>query len=135
MKRWILDTNIVSLLVRGNAVVLRNVTSKPMISQCISAVTAGELSYGLARRPEATQLRRAVEEFLLRVDVLPWDALVANRYGDLRANMEAKGKSLSALDMQIAAHAVERELTLVTNDQAFDHVPGLQLEDWLKNPA
>ena len=101
-----------------------------MHSVCISAITAGELAFGLARRPQATALKRTVDEFLRRVDVLPWDAEVAATYGPLRARLQASGTSLAALDTQIAAHALHIQATLVTNDQAFRQVPGLMLEDW-----
>jgi len=38
--------------------------------------------------------------------------------------------SISALDLMIAAHAVEHDMTLVTNDRAFSAIFGLRLEDW-----
>jgi tRNA(fMet)-specific endonuclease VapC len=44
--------------------------------------------------------------------------------------MEQSGKSLQPLDMLIAAHALEAGATLVTNDRAFRHVPGLEIDDW-----
>ena len=44
--------------------------------------------------------------------------------------MERGGKSLAPLDMLIAAHALEAGATLVSNDRAFRHVPGLTVEDW-----
>jgi tRNA(fMet)-specific endonuclease VapC len=65
-----LDTNIVSHLIRRHPAVTRRVVAAPMASLCISAITAGELRFGLAKRPGATKLHRAVVEFLRRVDVL-----------------------------------------------------------------
>jgi tRNA(fMet)-specific endonuclease VapC len=38
-----------------------------MHTVCISAITAGELAFGLAKRPQATSLKAAVDEFLRRV--------------------------------------------------------------------
>lgn len=72
-----------------------------------------------------------VREFLLRVDVLPWDHEVTKTYADLRAVCEAKGVTLSPLDMMIAAHAAATNATLVTRDKAFSRVPSpLRIEDW-----
>ena len=72
-------------------------------------------------------------EFLRRVDVLPWDTEVADTYGEVRAELERLGKGLGALDMMIGAHARSLGAVLVTNDQAFRSVPGLDLEDWTQN--
>lgn len=132
MTQTLLDTNTVSHLVRGHPAVALRVVAAPMASLCISAITEGELLYGLARRPDATRLHAVVQQFLLRVDVLPWDRAAARRYGSLRALMERKDQTLPPLDMQIAAHAQSTGAVLVTSDRAFKQVAGLLLEDWTK---
>ncbi len=132
MTQYLLDTNTVSHLVRQHPVVALRVVAVPMASLCISAITEGELVYGLAKRPDATRLHAVVQQFLLRVDVLPWDRAAARRYGALRALMERKGQTLAPLDMQIAAHALSVGAVLVSNDRAFKQVAGLLLEDWSK---
>jgi tRNA(fMet)-specific endonuclease VapC len=125
-----LDTNIVGHLLNLHPAVVRRVTNASMASLCISAITAGELLFGLAKRPDAVRLHRAVEAFLRRVDVLPWGRDAATRYGGVRAALERDGKVLGALDLLIAAHALHAGSVLVTNDRAFRHVPGLEVEDW-----
>ena len=102
-----------------------------MHSVCISAITAGELAFGLAKRPQAMALRQAVSEFLRRVEVMPWDDAVAQTYGTLRAELNKNGRPLAALDLQIAAHALHLKATLVSNDKAFAQVGGLVVEDWV----
>ena len=128
--RYMLDTNVVSHLIKAHPAVVRRVTATPMASLCISAITEGELLFGLAKRPAAKQLHLAVREFLKRVDVLPWDSPVAKHYGAVRADMERQGKLLAPLDMLIGAHALSASAVLVTNDQAFQRVGDLQTEDW-----
>ena len=130
MTRYVLDTNIVSHLVRGHPEALRRVMATPMSDLFISAITEGELLFGLAKRPDAKRLHRAVEELLKRVDVLPWDSKAAARYGRLRATMESKGQILGPLDLLIAGHALSEEAVLVSNDRAFGMVAGLAVEDW-----
>ena len=132
MTLYLLDTNTVSDLVRQHPVVARRVVAAPMASLCISAITEGELLYGLAKRPDATRLQAVVQQFLLRVDVLPWDRAAARHYGMLRALIESKGETLAPLDLQIAAHALSVGAVLVSNDRAFKQVAGLLLEDWSK---
>jgi len=130
--RYLLDTNAVSHLLRGNTEIRKRLISVPVGLICISAVTEGELRYGLARRPEATRLHAAVHELLLRVEALPWDGPAASCYGGLRAELERIGRTLGPLDMMIAAHVIAENGVLVSNDQAFSQVPGLRVEDWMR---
>jgi tRNA(fMet)-specific endonuclease VapC len=129
--RYLLDTNTVSHLIKRHPQAIQRLLAVPMHSLGISAITAGELAFGLAKRPEAVALRAAVHEFLRRVDVLPWDAAVAQTYGQLRAQVQSEGIGLSALDMQIAAHAVHVQAILVSSDQAFGRLTQLKQENWL----
>jgi tRNA(fMet)-specific endonuclease VapC len=129
---YLLDTNTVSHLIKRHPQVTQHLLAVPMHSVCISAITAGELAFGLAKRPEAVALKAAVIEFLRRVEVLPWDAAVAQTYGALRAQMQSKGTPLAALDMQIAAHALHVNATLVTSDRAFLHIDQLLVENWIE---
>jgi tRNA(fMet)-specific endonuclease VapC len=101
-----------------------------MAEVSISTVTEGELRYGAARRPGATRLLKIVEEFLLRVTILPWDSEAAKQYGHLRASLESAGQPMGNLDMMIGAHALALGAVLVTNDQAFTRIKKLKTEDW-----
>ena len=130
MTRYMLDTNTVSHLLRSHPAVAARVVQVPMASLCISAMTEGELLFGLVKRPAAKALHGAVHEFLRRVDTLPWDSAVAANYGSVRARMAEVGKVLAPLDMLIAAHALTEGAVLVTNDQAFRQMGRLKIEDW-----
>lgn len=130
MTRYLLDTNIVIHLLRQHPVVAERVTRTPMAALCLSAITGAELMYGLAKRPEATRLARAVDELLRRVEVLPWSPSAMGSYGRLRATLEARGQPMGALDQLIAAHALDVGAVLVTNAAAFGRVAGLAVEDW-----
>jgi len=130
--RYMLDTNIASLVIRGPSEVLRTrLRAIPLASTCISAITEGELRYGLSRKPEATVLRAAVTAFLQHVQVLAWDSSAAATYGSLRAALETTGTPLANLDTLIAAHALATDCILATHDKAFTRVPGLVVEDWV----
>ncbi|MBJ7262209.1 MAG: type II toxin-antitoxin system VapC family toxin [Burkholderiaceae bacterium] len=130
MKQYMLDTNMVSHLIKAHPDVARHMVAVPMASLCISAITQGELLFGLAKRPEAKRLHIAVREFLRRIDVLPWDSAIAERYGTVRAYMEEQGRILAPLDLLIATHALSVGAVLVTNDRAFGQVNDLHLQDW-----
>jgi tRNA(fMet)-specific endonuclease VapC len=130
MKRYMLDTNTVSYLIRGDPAVVRRVVAAPMAALCISAITEGELLFGVARRPEARRLQTAVQEFLRRVDVLPWDSAISDFYGISRVDLEKQGKTLAPLDLLIASHALGIDAVLVSSDKAFSQLTALSLEDW-----
>lgn len=129
--RYLLDTNTVSYAVQGKFLeVRRRLLALPASLVVLSAVTRAELKHGLARRPEAKQLRETVEGFLRDFETLPWDADAADAYGELRAEQERIGRPLSHEDLMLAAHALATGLTLVTRDHAFSFVKGLKTEDW-----
>jgi tRNA(fMet)-specific endonuclease VapC len=129
--QYLLDTNIASHIIKGNIpAVRRRLLRVPMSQVAISTVTEGELRYGLARRPGATQLQKVVEEFLLRVAILPWDSDSAQQYGHLRASLEGAGQPMGNLDLMVGAHALALGAILVTNDQAFTRIKKLKVEDW-----
>ena len=52
--RYMLDTNTVSHLLKKHPAVARRVVAAPITSLCISAITQGELLFGLANRPDAS---------------------------------------------------------------------------------
>ena len=129
---YMLDTNTVSHIIKRQPQAIGRLLEVPMHSVCISAITAGELAFGLAKRPQAVALQAAVQEFLRRVEVMPWDDAVAQSYGMLRAELNKNGTPLAALDLQIAAHALHLKAILVSNDKAFAQVGLLVVEDWVK---
>lgn len=130
MKRYMLDTNMLSHLVKGHPTVVQHVVAAPATTLCISAITEAEVLFGLAKRPDAKRLHRIVNEVLKHMDILPWDSATAACYGEVRAVMEQQGKVVAALDLLIAAHAISMNTILVTNDQVFRQVDQLVIEDW-----
>ena len=128
---YLLDTNIVSYLIKAKPPELvARFSGAAADTVAISAITAAELRFWIFRRPGQSRIRIHVEDFLLRVPTLPWDASAAAAHGQLKTHLFEIGRPLSELDMQIAAHALALNCTLVTHDAAFRHVPELRIEDW-----
>ena len=124
-----LDTNIVSHLVRQHPEVVNRYSQITPEKMCISSVTEAELLYGGAKQ-QNNKLHETIMEFLKTITVCAWDSEAAAIYGELRAAMEKKGKVMGDLDQLIAAHAISRGTTIVTNDHAFGMVQDLTVEDW-----
>ncbi len=131
--RYLLDTNTVSYVIKGNFPEVREWLSKiPPREVGISVVTEAELRFGVARMPQAARLGIVVEEFLLRVEIMVWNSAAARQYGDLRAALEKQGEPMGNLDLMIAAQALALGIILVSNDQIFRRIKGLKIEDWTK---
>lgn len=131
--RYLLDTNIASYVIKGNVPRVRERLVKvPMSEVGISVITEAELRSGVAKKPEAARLGVAVEEFLLRVEILPWDSDAAKSYAKLRSEIERVDEPMGNLDMMIAAHALAAQAVLVTRDRVFHRVKQLRIEDWTK---
>ncbi len=133
---YLLDTNMASYVIKGNVPRVRERLLKMAMAEVgISVITEAELRFGVARKPEAVRLKTAVEEFLLRVEVLPWDSEAAEHYALIRAALERTGEPMGNLDMMIAAQAPAAQavlVMLVTHDRVFRRVKGLKVEDWSK---
>lgn len=130
--RYLLDTNIISDLVRnpaGRALDgLRRVGDADV---CTSVIVACELRYGCARKGSPTLTAR-VEAVLATIPVLAMEVPADTCYGAIRAELEAAGRTIGHNDLLIAAHAVSLDATLVTDNTAeFARVPGLTIENWL----
>ncbi|HET8995681.1 MAG TPA: type II toxin-antitoxin system VapC family toxin [Acetobacteraceae bacterium] len=127
-----LDTNIVSELIRNPAGKAAQRARALADSACVSVIVAAELRYGCAGKG-SPQLLRRVEAFLAEVPVLPFDVPADAAYGDIRAELEAAGQPIGANDLLIAAHARALAATVVTANVAeFARVPGLAVENWLE---
>jgi tRNA(fMet)-specific endonuclease VapC len=131
--KWMLDTNIcIAIIRRQPQVAIRRLRGKSVGQVGVSAVTVAELQYGAAKSTRPESARSALSEFLLPLEVAPFDEAVCARYSAVRAKLEAAGKPIGPLDTLIATHALSLGVVLVTNNlREFRRVPGLTIEDWL----
>jgi len=131
--RYLLDTNIASYVIKGTVPHVRDHLRAVLMTEVgVSAITEAELRFGAARKPQAARLHRAVEEFLLRVEILPWDSDSARHYASLRSTLEDSGLPMGNLDLMIAAQALSSSVVLITHDKAFHRVKHLKIADWTK---
>ena len=132
MTRYMLDTNIISDLIRnpqGRAA--KRIARVGENNICTSIIVAAELRYGCAKSG-SERLLEAVEDLLGEIDVLPLDVPADAEYGGLRAELETAGKPIGENDLLIAAHAYAVGATIVTaNTDEFKRIRGLKVENWL----
>lgn len=131
--RFLLDTNIVSSLVRDPRGQVRDHIARVGEDRIgTSIIVAAELRYGAIKKGSA-RLSAQVERILDALEVAPLKTPADVHYGRLRAGLEAVGQIIGANDLLIAAQALALNCTLVTdNEQEFGRVADLQLENWLR---
>ncbi len=129
---WMLDTDTCSYLLREQPPqVLARLDAVARNDVALSTVVSAELRYGAARA-KSKKLTTTIERWLALFVILPWDDAAAQSYARIRVAVEAKGRPIGNLDLLIAAHALSRKATLVTNNtRHFSQVPGLKLENWV----
>lgn len=130
---YLLDSNICIYIInkRSETVVEKIKKLKPYQVK-LSAVSIGEMEYGASKSKNREKNRNALLRFVSAFDILPFDDDDAEVFGLLRANLEKKGRIIGPYDMQIAAQAITRGLTLVTNNMnEFVRILGLKLENWV----
>ena len=132
MKLYMLDTDTCSYIIRERPIgVLERFRKLAMEQICISTVTYAELLYGVERSSSKRVNRPIIDDFVRHLNVIEWDNAAAEQYGKIRADLEARGQPVGAMDMMIAAHAKSIKAVLVTNNQKhFTKVKGLKVDNW-----
>lgn len=135
MTRYLLDTNIVSHLLRNpSGRVTERIRDVGETNVCTSIIVAAELRYG-AEKKGSRRLTAQLEAVLEAIEVLPLEQPVDIVYGRVRAELERSGDPIGGNDLLIAAQALALGYTVVSdNEREFARVDGLSHENWLRSP-
>lgn len=132
---YLFDTDILSNLMKRSPSIrlIAKIASVPAQRQHTSSITLGELVYGANRlRRGSPRLLNQIDEMVANLAVIPFDAVAARRYGEVRALLEGRGTPVGDADLRIASIALARGLTVITaNTRHFERVPDLPVENWI----
>ena len=130
--RYMLDTNICIYAIKNQPTqVLQRLRSHVSEGISISSVTLAELEHGVCKSAYPERNAAALLQFLIILQILPFDAVAAREYGNICAALQKKGTPIGTMDMLISAHARAEKLILVTNNvREFARVPDLPIENW-----
>jgi tRNA(fMet)-specific endonuclease VapC len=129
--RFLLDTNICIYALKQNQSVLARLLAERPIDVGLSVITEAELRTDAAKSASAAKTTRLLENFFRPLTVVEFTSEDALAYAAIRAKLEHPGTPIGPLDTLIAAQAVARKLTLVSNkEREFKRVAGLRLENW-----
>ena len=129
---YLLDTNMcIYIMNKRTAKTIKKFKSLEIGEVGLSSITISELQYGVAKSNKKELNRQRLNEFVAPLEILPYDELAAEAYGHVRFRLEKSGQPIGPLDTLIAAHALSRDLILVTNNEnEFKRVENLKVENW-----
>jgi tRNA(fMet)-specific endonuclease VapC len=135
--RYLLDTNVCIALINSRPLVIRTQFDEQLkrgSEILVSSIVAFELWYGVSKSSRREFNAALLAGFLSGpVQHLVFDEHDARLAGELRAELESVGRSISEYDLLIAAQAVRHEVTLVSaNAREFGRIKNLSWEDWSK---
>ncbi len=124
----ILDTNIVSYLMRGGPLAEAYEPHVQGRLLAIAFVTVGEMYFGAETKTWGEKKRKKLEMMLRNFLVIPYDHEIARCYGRLMAERKRRGKPIAPNDAWIAACATRHAVPLVThNAKDFDGITSLEV--------
>lgn len=131
---FVLDTNAVSALMKGEPRFIEKLRQSSKGEVSVPQPVLAEIAYGIERLPKSKRRQALQERFdLVRSELArsSWSDEVSESFGSIKATLERKGRRIEDFDAAIAAHALARGATLVTaNLDDMARVPGLTVEDW-----
>ncbi|MGK7960191.1 type II toxin-antitoxin system tRNA(fMet)-specific endonuclease VapC [Crocosphaera sp.] len=128
-----LDTNICIYIIKKRpSTVLTRFQTIASEDLYLSVMTVAELQYGVDKSNAKSKNQEILDDFISRLQVLPWEETAGQCYSKIRNYLEAKGTPIGNMDMLIAAHCQSQNYTLVTNNiREFERIPDLKVENWV----
>ncbi len=132
--KYVLDANVVSLLMKGDPNVIERLKGLSRADVCMPQPVIAEISYGIQRLSRSKRKDVLVSRFeLLKSEIrrVAWSDEVSEAFGGIKSGLERKGERIEDFDAAVAAHALAAGCVLVTaNLKHMTRVPGLEVEDW-----
>ena len=130
----LLDTNICIYMINANrpSVTLK-LKENDVRNLKISSITVGELFFGIEKSQRKEENEHRIRKFLSPFEIIDFNSNDAIRYARIRSTLQKKGNLIGPYDMLIAAQAISRSWTIITNhEKEFTRVEGLKVENWVK---
>lgn len=134
MKPALLDTNILTAFLKGDARVVQQMGSylDAVGRPSLSIITYYELLRGLKELSHPRRLAE-FEDLMRRLQVRLLTPRVVGIAADLYVDLRQRGQPLEDADILIAATALAHDLVLVTdNEKHFQRIRRLEVENWLR---
>jgi tRNA(fMet)-specific endonuclease VapC len=127
----LLDTDICIELLHGNKSVIERRKSIDD-SIAISFITVAELYYGAEKSKKKNEMKLLVDKFLLSVNIIESTTEISKKFGEIKGNIELKGKRQEDADLFIAACTlIECEKLITGNIKHYKNIDKLRIENWI----
>ncbi|MGQ0506932.1 MAG: type II toxin-antitoxin system tRNA(fMet)-specific endonuclease VapC [Myxococcaceae bacterium] len=129
--KFLLDTDTCIYVLKEREPAYERFAQQNRISIALSVFTEAELRTGALKSQHPIKNLQRIEAFLKPLVILDFTSEDAEVYAQTRAKLEKAGTLIGPMDLLIAAHALSRKLTLVTNNtREFYRVTGIHLANW-----
>ncbi|MEA5405474.1 type II toxin-antitoxin system VapC family toxin [Arcicella sp. DC2W] len=130
MNKYLIDTNIAIFYMKGKFD-LKDKFEGLTVNDCfISEITLAELKFGVENSERPEKNRKALDNFLTGVQVLPIFSSL-DLYAQEKARLRKVGTPIDDFDLLIGVTSITNNLVMVTNNTAhFKRIGGIILEDW-----
>ena len=126
--KFLLDTNIVSALLKGEVIIADNLDKAE--TAYIPIIVVGELYYGASFSSQVEKNTAELKKVTSRYQLLSLDEETTAVYGNIKTALRRKGKPIPENDIWIAAIAIQNDIPLVTRDNHFKEIENLSLVTW-----
>src|SRR5947199_6285641 len=131
--QFLLDSDTCIYILKQNDRVITLLVSTSREDVVVSVITEAELRTGAAKSSSPVKTLHALENFLRPLTLIDFTSDDAIAYAAVRAKLERAGTPIGPLDTLIAAQAIARKLTVVSNNEReFRRIAGLTVENWLR---
>ncbi|WP_411824613.1 type II toxin-antitoxin system tRNA(fMet)-specific endonuclease VapC [Leptospira sp. 'Mane'] len=129
---FLLDTNICIFLIKKKSTILLDKLKKNYNKGIfISSLTLAELEFGIENSEHKEKNKLSLFEFLSIFEILPFEQSDTQAFGIIKADLKKSGNLIGSIDALLAAQAISRNLTFITNNtKEFKRVKNLKIEDW-----
>lgn len=127
MQRYCLETSFVVDFLRekGNAIEMYRVIKEQKLET--TSVVAWEILRGPKLYGRVKEYNEAIK-FLERLNILPFTLTSSRIASEIELDLKEKGRSVNLVDVLIAATAIENNSKLVTRDEGYMNIEGLEVE-------